>query len=172
MTLDTNRITEVVPGVYCVLLWCPESYILQRLLEPEMPLVLCWDHQVGDYTWREFSLPILEPCEAKAVLSRVASFDFILPTERFLEILPRMRPAIKAVQLATMPPGYLDMGRIRGKELYNILADCGWHLLLDTPANDYGQILSPNPKVLELAIEITRAKDEGAMSHEEPRRIH
>ena len=43
---------------------------------------------------------------------------------------------------------------MRGKELYRLFAECGWHVLLDTPANDFGQIMSPDPKVLERAIEI------------------
>ena len=81
-------------------------------------------------------------------------FDFIVPTERFLEILPGLQPAIKAVQLGKLPPDYLDMGKLHGQPLYDILADCGWHVLVDTPANDYGQLLSPRREVLELAIDL------------------
>ncbi|HXG64710.1 MAG TPA: hypothetical protein VNO70_06355 [Blastocatellia bacterium] len=154
MLPETNKIKEIAPGVYYVLLWGPESHILRGLLDPLMPYVLCWEHQVGNFTWREFHMPVTNPTEPTNVLSRIAKFDFILPTQRFLDVLPYMKPAIKAVQLNNVPPDYLDMRRIRGKQLYRILGECGWHVLLDTPANDYGQVLSPKREVLEQAIEL------------------
>jgi hypothetical protein len=156
MSLETNQIKEVAAGVYWVRFWCPESYILRELLDPKIPFVLCWDHNIGNYTWREFHLPVLNPCEPIDVISRIVSFDFVLPTQRFLEILPYMNPAIKAVQLNQVPPDYLDMRNIKGEQLYRILSQCGWHVLLDTPANDYGQMMSPKQEVLEQAIEIMR----------------
>src|SRR5215471_6208527 len=156
VTIEINRISEASPGVYYVVLWCPESHILSKLLDPDMAFVLCWDHEAGDYSWRDFDLPILGASGSTKALSRIVKFDFIIPTERFLQILPQMRPTIKAVQVGRVPPDYLDMRQIHGKPLYKILADCGWHVLLDTPANDYGRILSPKREVLELAIEIVR----------------
>jgi hypothetical protein len=125
-----------------------------------MPYVLCWDHEIGDFTWGEFRLPVIDPCEPIEVLSRRASFDFVLPTERFFEILPRLEPAIKAVQLGCLPPPYLDMRRIRGKQLYRILGECGWHVLLETPAKDFGQVLSPRLEVLERAVRLMPTSDE------------
>jgi hypothetical protein len=154
--LEANNIKEVSPGIYWVKLWCPESYILREILDLQMQFVLCWDYEVGNYTWREFYLPIHDPHTPIDVLSRIANFDFILPTKKFLEILPYMKPSIKAVQLGRVPPDYLDMKRIQGKQLYRILGECGWHVLLDTPANDYGQMMSPKREVLERAIEIMR----------------
>jgi hypothetical protein len=153
MTLETNTIKEIAPGVYWVLLWCPESTILGELLDPQTPYVLCWSHEVGNYTWQEFRLPLVEPTEIIGLVSRMANFDFIVPTGRFLEILPKMRPAIRAVQLGKMPPDYLDMRTIKGKQLYRILGECDWHVLIDTPANDYGQVMSPKRNVLEKAVE-------------------
>jgi hypothetical protein len=154
MTVETNIIKEIAPGVYWTLLWRPESSILCELLDPQTPYVLCWDHLVGNYSWQEFRLPIVEATEAMDVASRIANIDFIISTERFLKILPKMGPAIKAVQLGSMPPDYLDMRQITGKQLYRILGECGWHVLVDTPANDYGQVMSPKREVLERAIEI------------------
>lgn len=154
MTLETNKIKEIAPGIYGVLLWCPQSHMLSELLDRQTPFVLCWDHDVGNYTWRDFCLPVLDPREPIDVLSRIANFDFIVPTERFLEMLPGMKPAVKAVQLSSVPPDHLDMRRIQGKQLYRVLGECGWHVFLDTPGNDYGQMMSPKREVLDRAIEI------------------
>ena len=158
MTLETNQIKEVAPGVFWVLLWCPESSILRELLAPA-GYVLCWDYDVGDFTWREARLPVLDLDEPISVRSRAVNFDFILPTEDFVGILPRMRPAVRAIQLGRLPPDHLDMRRIEGKELYRILGECGWHVLLDTPANDYGQVMSPRREVLERAVGIMGVPD-------------
>lgn len=153
---ETNRIKEIASGVYWVLLSSPKSLMLRDVLDPQTQFVLCWDHEVGDYTWSEFDLPVLDPRTPIGVISRIVRFDFVIPTRRFLDILPGMKPAIKAVQLSRIPPDHLDMNRIHGKHLHRILRDCGWHVLLDTPANDYGQMMSPKREVLERAIEIMR----------------
>ena len=157
MVPETNRIKEIAPGVYWVLLWCPESHMLLDLLDPQVPFVLCWHHEVGNYTWREFALPIVDPQKPMDVLARIVSVDFVLPTQSFFEILPLLGRAIKVVQLAKSPPDYLDMRSIQGKPLYRILGACGWHVLLDTTANDYGQLISPRREVLERAVEIMQA---------------
>lgn len=158
--IEINTIEEIAHGVYSLILWAPESGLLNELLDKNKPYVLCWDYQIGNYIWEDFALPLIDLCEPINVLSRMARFDFILPTERFLEILPRLKPAIKAVQLDTMPPAYLDMNRIKGKERYRLLNECGWYVLLDTPANDYGQVLSPDRTVLEKAIRLMGIQDE------------
>ncbi len=82
------------------------------------------------------------------------------PTTRFLSLLPSLGPAIRAVQLKTLPPDYLDLARIQGKERYRLLAEIGWHVLLETPANDYGQLMSPHRHVLELALSLTENSDD------------
>ena len=92
-------------------------YVLKEILDPQTPYVLCWDHNVGDYSWRKFHLPLIDPLEPITTLSRLANFDFVLQTEEFIEILPLMKPAIKAVQLSTVPPDYLDMRQIQGEQL-------------------------------------------------------
>ena len=149
---EVNVVKEIAPGIYGAMLWCPEANLLADLLDEDFSFVLCWDHLVGNYEWEEFSLPLVDPTQAHRVISRLATFDFVLPTADFLGVLPNMKPAIKAVQLARTPPDYLDMRRVRAKELYRVLNECGWHVLLDTPANDYGQVLSPVRSVVERAV--------------------
>lgn len=154
MWSETNKIKEVAPNVYWVLLWCPESNILHDLLHPEKPYVLCWDYEIGNFSWQEFNLPITTPLKPLKVISRIVNFDFILSTEKFLAILPQLPPAIKAIQLDRLPPNYLDLRKIKGKQLYRVLGECGWHVLIDTPANDFGVVMSPQREVLERAIQI------------------
>ena len=160
MSLETNIIKELAPGVYWVLLWCPESSILRELLDPNTGYVLCWNHYVGHRHWSEFCLPLLDPKKPVNVISRSLTFDFVLPVGEFIELLPHMSAGISAVQLGTLPPDYLDMRRIRGKQLYRILGECGWHIFLDTPGNDYGEVMNPRREVLEQAIRVVGQEDD------------
>jgi hypothetical protein len=156
MTLETNRIKEIDPGVYWTLLSFPESSLLTQLLDPNTKYVLCWNHTVGNFAWRRFRAPLVRPDQPLDFLSRVIQFDFILETEPFIKLLSDIGPAIKAVQLNHIPPDYLDMDKVKGRQLYRVLRECGWHVLLDTPGNDYGQLMSPKKEVLERAIEIVQ----------------
>jgi hypothetical protein len=152
--MTVNEVKELAPGVFWALMWCPTAALFARLLRPD-GYVLIWEHRVGNYSWQEYLLPVVAPTEPVAVLGRSVEMDVLVPTSRFAELLPRLRPAIKAVQLGNLPPDYLDMRRIKGAQLYRLLQDCNWHLLIDTPANDYGQIMSPDRQVVEQAIALS-----------------
>jgi hypothetical protein len=86
-----------------------------------------------------------------------------MPTPRFRELLPKFRNRIRAVQLRQAPPDYLDLNRIRGPELFRLLGECGWHVLLDTPANDFGQVFSPNRDVVARAVQLHQAAEAAAV---------
>ena len=140
------------------MLWCAETSLLRELLDPSVPYVLEWGHRVGHYKWEPFRVPLLEPTETEEVLSRGFQCDYVLPTARFLELLPRMRPGIGAVQLRGLPPDFLDLDRIRGRERFRVLeAIGGWHVLLDAPGNDFAQVCSPSRQVVEKAVTLHRA---------------
>ena len=161
MRPDLNIVKEEYPGVFGAIMWCPTSRLLADLLDPGYPHVLVWNHETGRFIWDAFHLPIVAPTDAENVLSRLASFDFVMPTPRFQELLPRFRSRISAVQLRQAPPDYLDMKRVRGHERFRLLGECGWHVLLDTPANDFGQVFSPNRDVVAKAVELHQAAEAG-----------
>lgn len=157
MAVNTSVIEECVPGVFRAMLWCAETFLLRELLDPSVPFVLSWGHFVGNHKWESFRVPLLEPTAPEDVLSRGLSYDYVLPTARFLELLPQMRPGISAVQLRGLPPDYLNLDRIRGRERFRLLEELGgWHVLLDTPGNDFGQVCSPSREVVEKAVRLHR----------------
>ena len=157
MASQTGIIKELQPGVWWALLDHPVSLLLRDLVCPDVPYVLCWGHRVGQYQWEPFNLPVTVPAQPEPVQARVAEFDFLCSTEQFLTWLPAFRPGIRAVQLHKKPPDHLDMGKIQGKERWRILNDCGWHVLLDAPGNDFGEVASPHRDVVERAIVCSRA---------------
>ena len=153
-----NDIKELAPGVFWSLLWCPTAQHLGQLLRPDGH-VLVWKHRVGHVSWEEARVPVVDLTDPVSVRARYVEMDLLLPTATFLELLPRLEPAISAVQLGVEPPHYLDLRRIKGRQLYRLLREAEWHVLMDTPANDFGQVMSPHREVVERAISLA-VKDE------------
>lgn len=146
--LEVHKIKEIHPGVFWMLLDFPTSQLLQFVISDEYEYVWCHNHEVGNYSWDTYHLPLFNDKVAYDVISRVVRFDFIIPTKEFKEILPKLTPGVHVIQLNKMPPDYLDLNKIKGKPRYKLLDECEWLFEFDVPGNDYGQIMSPKEEVL------------------------
>jgi hypothetical protein len=149
MSLEVHKIKEIHPGVFWMLLDFPTSRLLPLILSDEYRYVWSHNHRVGNYSWSEYSLPLFQDKDAHNVVSRIVLFDFIVPTEIFKEILPKLDAGVHVIQLNQMPPDYLDLDNIKGKERYRLLAQSEWLFEFDVPGNDYGQIASPREELLQ-----------------------
>jgi len=149
MGMEVHKIKEIHPSVFWMLLDFPTSKLLPFLLSDEYQYVWCHNHIVGNYSWDEYRLPLFQDKVAYDVVSRIVSFDFIVSTEQFKEILPKLDAGVHVVQLNKMPPDYFDLDRVKGKERYRLLAECDWLFEFDVPGNDYGQIASPSEELLQ-----------------------
>ncbi len=156
MNIEIYKIKELFPDVFWVLLDHPKSDMLAQLLNLNVPYVLCWDHSAGSGSWQQYKLPLTASNVEHEVYSKSIKYDFLVSTEKFISLLPELPAGIKVVQIREMPPNYLDLSVIQGKERYRLLSECGWELELRTPGNDYGELLSPNRELLERAIEIDK----------------
>lgn len=143
---------EIAPGVFFAVLDFPGYEIATSLVDADMPFVLCAGHHTGDYRWQDFDLPVVDPTVTERVMSRVAEFDFVVPTARFLEMATDLGPGLTVAQLAAPPQNHLDLCRIKGPELWRLLDELGWHFWADIPGNDYGQVASPHRSVVEYAV--------------------
>jgi hypothetical protein len=149
MSLEPYKIKEIHPGVFWMLLDWPTSKLLSLLLSDEVRYVWCHNHVVGNYTWDTFRLPLFGGNSLYDVISRMVSFDFILPTREFRSILPQLQAGVHVIQLDKLPPDYFDLDKVKGRERYRLLGECDWLFEFDTPGNDYGQIASPRKNWLE-----------------------
>ena len=151
--LEVHVVKEVASGVFSAVLDFPrKEALLPGLLESAFPYVLCWGHHVGCYRWEPFKVPVVDPQRPEEVLARAIDVDFVVATSRFKELLPDLGPGVCAVQLAQLPPDYLDLRKIKGKELWRQLNQVGWHVWVNIPGNDYAQIASPDRDVVARAI--------------------
>jgi len=147
MSLEVHKIKEIHPGVFWMLLDFPTSRLLPFILSDKYRYVWCHNHRVGNGSWREYRLPLFLDKDAHDVASRIVFFDFIVPTEKFKEILPKVDAGVHVIQLNEMPPDYFDLDRIKGN--YRLLAKSDWLFEFDVPGNDYGQIASPKEELLQ-----------------------
>ena len=72
-------------------------------------------------------------------------------------LVPHLRHHLNIVQVRSAPPNLLEMSQDRGRSLYVALETCGWHLALEIPGNDYGQVSSLSRVVVERAIALVKA---------------
>ena len=149
MSLEVHKIKEIHPGVFWMLLDFPTSRLLTFILSDEYRYIWCHNHRVGNYSWSEYRLPLFQDKDAHDVASRIVLFDFIVSTEKFKEILPKVDAGVHVIQLNEMPPDHLDLDKIKGNERYRLLAESDWLFEFDVPGNDYGQIASPKEELLQ-----------------------
>lgn len=148
MSLEIRKIKEIQSGVFWTLLDRPTSKLLRFILSDEYRFVWCHKHSVGNYLWEDYRLPLFEDRVGHELLMKLAVFDFIVTTEKFKEILPKFDAGIHVIQLNRLPPQYLDLDKVKGKERYRLLGECDWLFEFDVPGNDYGQVLSPKREFL------------------------
>ncbi len=158
---ETHVVKEIVPGVFWTLLDFPSINIFQQLIDKSYTHVLCWGHHVGKSKWQEFMIPIVDPKKPESVLARAIEIDFVVPTDRFIRMLPTIGSGIKAVQLSNLPQNHLDLRTMHGKELWILLNEIGWYVWAEILGNDYAQIASPIRSVVEQAIKLSRISKSG-----------
>ena len=159
MGIDIHKMKEIYPGVFYSVLDMPDADIFLKLIDPDMAYVLCWENGVGNYTWQDFNLPITSPEKVEKVLARRIEFSFCCATEKFMTLLPNMEPSLKAVQLNAVPPKHFSIEQFPKKQTWRVLKECGWHVMIDIPGNDYGEVFSPYREVVEKAISIAESAD-------------
>ncbi len=148
MNLEVHKIKEIHPGVFWMLLYFPTSQLLSHILSDEYQYVWVHNHRVGNYSWDEYRLPLFQDKVEYEVRSRVIHLDFVMPAEKFKEVLPKLSPGVHVIQLNKMPPDYFDLDRVKGKSRYKLLGECEWLFEFDVPGNDYGQLVSPKEELL------------------------
>ena len=77
--------------------------------------------------------------------------EYLMRTEDFCKILPTLKHTdFHLIQTNIIPPYYLDVNRIKGKTLYDLLKrDTDYHFLLEEVTQEYISIISPHKELLE-----------------------
>lgn len=149
---NVNSIKEIFPGQYQIILDFASNKFLKYLINDDYKYIWVHNHWIDNGTeWGNYDLPIAENKNCVGVIARRITFDFIMPTSDFKNILPFISNGITLFQINHIPPSYLDPRRIVGKTRYDLLLkECDYLFGVDIPAQvDYGTLISPNEDFLK-----------------------
>jgi hypothetical protein len=152
--MHINEITEIEEGIFETILDFPdEKRLINLLLDETIPYVLLVDYEVGNFTWQKFKISGFENLEG---LSRKISGDFIVPTIKFADTCLTSRWKY-AIQLELQPPDYFEFKKIKGKQRYRILRDCGFRFIIESQpgGGDYAVLIAQSRELIERAINET-----------------
>lgn len=149
---NINTIQELFPGQFQIILDFTTAAFVEYALSNDYKYVWVYNHATQNYhNWEKHRLPLFDNQASVEVIARHIRFDFILPTEEFRRLIPQLNSGITLVQLNHWPKYYLDLGQLKGKTRYELLAkECDYLFELTIPsARDYGTIISSDRKYLQ-----------------------
>ncbi|HEY4327294.1 MAG TPA: hypothetical protein VGN20_25125 [Mucilaginibacter sp.] len=153
---NINTIKEIFPGQYQIILDFASNDFVKYLISDNVKYVWVHNHWVGNfYEWQKYDLPISGNKKSVNVLARQLSYDFILPTSEFKELMPFINNGITLTQINHIPKHYLDPKRIQGKTWYELLSkECDYLFEVKIPSpTDYGELLSPDKGFLQALLD-------------------
>lgn len=153
---NINSIKEIFPGQFQIILDFATTAFVQYTIRDDFKYVWVCNHSLQDYSnWERRNLPIFENQPNFDVISRHLQFDFVMPTNEFTQILPSIKDGVTLVQMNKLPKEYLDINRLKGKTLYDLLKnECEYLFELDIPVpTDYGTIVSPDRNYLQTLLD-------------------
>lgn len=149
---NINCIRETSSGRYRIMLDFATTNILPFLISDKYNYVWVHNHTTGKgFDWEEFKLPIKDNSVNIKTLARSLTFDFILTTNEFKNIMKDWKGGIQLIQMNNIPPYYLDLKKVKGNKRYEILEkECDYLFEVNIPpARDYGTLISPNREYLQ-----------------------
>lgn len=118
---NINCIKEIADGRYRIILDFASTNIIPFLINTEYNYVWVHNHISGKgFDWEEFNLPINNNETNTKVLAKSLTFDFILMTKEFKNIMYNWKGGIELIQMNKIPPYYLDLNKIKGERRYDI----------------------------------------------------
>ena len=148
---NINTVKEIFPGQFQIILNFATIKFLPYALSDEYKYVWVYSSEINSaLEWQTYKLPLFDSQGYHEVLARGISFEFIVPTDQFKNLLPQIGPGITLAQLNVPPPNYLRPEEIRGKLRYDLLLkECDYLFEINIPsATDYGTIISSNKEFL------------------------
>lgn len=137
---------ESDPGIWKMFTYRQDRSLLKEIINPGVPYIWIHNYAVGGKDWELFNLPVFGKDSGFAVKVRSFKLDFIVSSQRFLEILPELddKP-IHLVQLYEEPPYFLMLDQVSGMTKYELLKRSGFYLeYLEAGDKGLGEFSSSN----------------------------
>lgn len=149
--IEVNRIKEIYPGHYFVLLDFPTKEILYDIIDLSYKYIWGVNHVESGVEWKEYSYELFGKSMSKdKVITRNMQFEYVVSTADFIKLIPDISQSVNIIQTNIIPPSYLNLEKLKGKSRYHLLKEKVDYLFeLEMPgAIDYAPIISPNREFL------------------------
>ena len=153
MGIEINKIKEIYSGHFCVLLDFPTLDLLKDILDESYKYVWVVNYGLQGCDWEKDSYHLFDE-SIKDVQIRNLKLDFIMKTSEFIKWIPCINNNLHILQTNKIPPYYLDLDRMNGKNKYDLLKkDADYlfdiNLSYSSISSDYTEIISPHLSFLE-----------------------
>lgn len=157
MEIEINKIKEIYPGHFYVLLDFPTLDLLGDILDESYKYVWVVNYGLQGCDWHKDSYHLFDESIKDAQI-RNLKLDFIMNTSDFIKWIPCIKNNLHVLQTNKIPPYYLDLERITGKAKYDLLKkDVDYLFDINLPyssiSSDYTEIISPNLSFLNALLE-------------------
>lgn len=149
---EVNTITEIFKGHYQVILDFPEPIDLEKIIDKNYRYIWGISHNELGPSWTPYDYSLFGvKLDGMQLQARNIEMEFLIETDKFIELIPFINQTIKIVQTNSIPPAYLDLKRLTGQSRYNLLKDKIEYLFeLEMPgAVDYAPIVSSDIEFLK-----------------------
>ena len=142
---------ELYPGTWKMHIYHSDHRLLLQALNPGVPFVWLHNFSFGGLEWGMHSFPIFDGQSEVALFTREFELDLIIPTERFIDVLPELGDKhLHVIQLYEKPPYFLKLDKVSGMPKYELLKRSGYYFeYRDGKGKDLGEIVSNNEEFWE-----------------------
>jgi hypothetical protein len=154
--IETNVIKEIFKGHYQVILDFPSQSDLIKIIDKSYKYVWGFEHLENSVEWEKYDYFLYgRKIDSGTVFARNMDMEYLVETSCFIDLIPYVHQTIKIIQTNIIPPYYVDLKRLSGKEKYDLLKSKVDYLFeLEMPgAIDYASLISPNIHFLENVID-------------------
>ena len=153
--IEVNKIKEIYPGHYFVLLDFPAKEDLYEIVDLSYKYIWGFNHIENGTEWKKYPYNLFgKSISEMKIEARNMQFEYIISTNDFVKLVPNINQTISIIQTNIVPPYYMDINRLKGKGKYDLLKNKIDYLFeLEMPgAVDYAPLISPSIYFLENVI--------------------
>lgn len=154
--MQTDTINEFESGLFKVVLEPCTNAVLPVVLNPNIPFVWCLRHLPNPRVeWWLTDLPLSRTGKTFSVQARDVSFDFMLETKRYLELIDEfMGQGNLLIQSRKRMPESLHHFKLSDKNRYSVLKLNGFYLEFGLPhADEYATVITTDAEHLKSVVE-------------------
>lgn len=150
--IESNSIKEIHKGIYHLILDFPERDFIYMILSNSYKYVWGINHIENSLEWSVYKHSLFGISDnLNEIEVRNINLEFLVKTQDFKKLIPKINQKITIIQTNIKPPYYLDLKNLNDASKYQLLkSKIDFLFELEMPSQpDYTPIISSNKAFLE-----------------------